>query len=41
MQLLQAIMQIKMVAGAIARLNVKIVVPSKYLSNFFRSREMP
>ena len=29
------------VAGAIARLNVKIVVPSKYLSNFFRSREMP
>ena len=25
----------------IARLNVKIVVPLKYLSNFFRSLEMP
>ena len=27
--------------GRIARLNVKIVVPLKYLSNFFRSLEMP
>ena len=27
--------------GAIAKLNVKIVVLSKYLSNFFRSLEMP
>ena len=26
---------------AVARLNVKIVVPLKYLSNFFRSLEMP
>ena len=25
----------------VARLNVKVVVPSKYLSNFFRSLEMP
>ena len=25
----------------VARLNVKIVVPLKYLSNFFRSLEMP
>ena len=25
----------------IARINVKVVVPSKYLSNFFRSLEMP
>ena len=29
------------VADNIARLNVKIVVPLKYLSNFFRSLEMP
>ena len=28
-------------AARIARLNVKIVVPLKYLSNFFRSLEMP
>ena len=27
--------------GAIAKLSVKIVVPLKYLSNFFRSLEMP
>ena len=27
--------------GAIAKLNVKVVVPLKYLSNFFRSLEMP
>ena len=27
--------------GRIARLNVKIVVPLKYLGNFFRSLEMP
>ena len=27
--------------GAIAKRNVKVVVPSKYLSNFFRSLEMP
>ena len=29
------------VANNIARINVKVVVPSKYLSNFFRSLEMP
>ena len=29
------------VANNVARLNVKIVVPLKYLSNFFRSLEMP
>ena len=29
------------VAGGIARLSVKIVVPLKYLTNFFRSLEMP
>ena len=29
------------VANNIARLNVKIVVPLKYLSNFFRSLVMP
>ena len=29
------------VASGIVRLNVKIVVPLKYLSNFFRSLEMP
>ena len=29
------------VANNIARINVKIVVPLKYLSNFFRSLEMP
>ena len=29
------------VADGIKRLNVKIVVPLKYLSNFFRSLEMP
>ena len=29
------------VANNIARLNVKIVIPLKYLSNFFRSLEMP
>ena len=29
------------VANNIARRNVKIVVPLKYLSNFFRSLEMP
>ena len=29
------------VAGGIVRLNVKVVVPLKYLSNFFRSLEMP
>ena len=29
------------VIGAVARKNVKIVVPLKYLSNFFRSLEMP
>ena len=28
-------------AGVIARRNVKVVVPLKYLSNFFRSLEMP
>ena len=28
-------------AGSIARRNVKVVVPLKYLSNFFRSLEMP
>ena len=28
-------------AGGIARRNVKVVVPLKYLSNFFRSLEMP
>ena len=28
-------------AAAVRRLNVKIVVPLKYLSNFFRSLEMP
>ena len=27
--------------GPIAKLSVKIVVPLKYLSNFFRSLEMP
>ena len=29
------------VAGNVARRNVKVVVPLKYLSNFFRSLEMP
>ena len=29
------------VVGGIMRLNVKVVVPLKYLSNFFRSLEMP
>ena len=29
------------VANNVARLNVKIVVPLKHLSNFFRSLEMP
>ena len=29
------------VANNIARINVRVVVPSKYLSNFFRSLEMP
>ena len=29
------------VANNIARRNVKVVVPLKYLSNFFRSLEMP
>ena len=29
------------VANNIARINVKVVVPLKYLSNFFRSLEMP
>ena len=29
------------IAGNVARKNVKIVVPLKYLSNFFRSLEMP
>ena len=29
------------VANDIARINVKVVVPLKYLSNFFRSLEMP
>ena len=29
------------VANNVARLNIKIVVPLKYLSNFFRSLEMP
>ena len=29
------------VANKIARLNVKVVVPLKYLSNFFRSLEIP
>ena len=29
------------VANNIARINVKVVIPLKYLSNFFRSREMP
>ena len=28
-------------AAGVRRLNVKVVVPSKYLSNFFRSLEMP
>ena len=28
-------------AAGVRRLNVKIVVPLKYLSNFFRSLEMP
>ena len=30
-----------LVANNIARINVKVVVPLKYLSNFFRSLEMP
>ena len=29
------------VANNIARINVKVVIPLKYLSNFFRSLEMP
>ena len=29
------------VVGGIVSLNVKVVVPLKYLSNFFRSLEMP
>ena len=29
------------VANNIARINVNVVVPLKYLSNFFRSLEMP
>ena len=29
------------VANNIAKINVKVVVPLKYLSNFFRSLEMP
>ena len=29
------------VIGGIVRLNLKIVIPLKYLSNFFRSSEMP
>ena len=29
------------VVGGIVRLNVKVVVALKYLSNFFRSLEMP
>ena len=29
------------VVGGIVRLNLKVVVPLKYLSNFFRSLEMP
>ena len=29
------------VVNNIARINVKVVVPLKYLSNFFRSLEMP
>ena len=29
------------VVGGIVRLNVKVVVPLKYLGNFFRSLEMP
>ena len=29
------------VANNIAKINVKVVVPSKYSSNFFRSLEMP
>ena len=29
------------VVGGIVRLNVKVVVPLQYLSNFFRSLEMP
>ena len=29
------------VVGGIVRLNVKVIVPLKYLSNFFRSLEMP
>ena len=29
------------VAGGIVKLNVKVVVPLKYLSNFFRSLKMP
>ena len=29
------------VVGGIVRLNVKVVIPLKYLSNFFRSLEMP
>ena len=28
-------------AGGVRRSNVKVVVPLKYLSNFFRSLEMP
>ena len=28
-------------AAGVRRLNVKVVVPLKYLSNFFRSLEMP
>ena len=31
----------QVVASNIARINVKVVVPLKYLSNFFRSLEMP
>ena len=40
-KLLGSIPQLATDAAHVGRLNVKIVVPLKYLSNFFRSLEMP
>ena len=40
-KLLGNILHLDADAGRVGRLNVKIVVPLKYLSNFFRSLEMP
>ena len=40
-KLLGNINQLAADAARIGRLNVKVVVPLKYLSNFFRSLEMP